>query len=417
MKPRAWVLALAASLVTVRAQADVDDDEVQIPMVPDQKTETTILPLAGGDSDIGIGGGFLSSVARLDKAYKPYIWRVESVALITFKNSPTGGIDIPFQDYFVKLTVPHLVANRLRFELRPSFNWLATIKYYGLGNDSKFQPQPSDQQSPRFYEYGRINPAIRSSVRLAVSRGISLLVGAAYTQNWLEVPADSKLADDMRNGSAAVKSILGDARPHGVLQFEYGVSLDRRDNEISTKRGMFHEATVRLSPGGSGLFLPYRYGEANLNMRFFVPLGTPRLVLAARGVVDLLFGQAPFYELTRFEDSNAIGGGNGVRGVPAQRYYGKAKVFGNLELRTELFDFRLSNKVYKFGVVGLFDAGRLWADYQSRPELDGTGVGLKYGVGGGLRLQSGDSFILRADVAWSPDARPVGAYFGAGQMF
>ena len=257
MKPAAWALLVVGSLVGARAQAATGDDEVEIPMVPDQKTETTILPLAGGDSDIGIGGGFLSSVARLDKDYKPYVWRVESVALITFKNSPTGGIDIPFQDYFLKLTMPHLVPNRLRFELRPSFNWLSTIKYYGLGNNSSFQPQPSDQQSPRFYEYGRINPAIRSSVRLAVTRGVSLLVGAAYTQNWLEVPSDSKLADDMRNGSAAVKSLLGDTRPHGVLQFEYGVSLDRRDNEISTKRGMFHEATVRLSPGGSGLFLPY----------------------------------------------------------------------------------------------------------------------------------------------------------------
>ena len=415
MKPRAWPLVLLLSLVSARARAD--DDEVQIPMVPDQKTETTILPLAGGDSDIGIGGGFLSSIARLDKDFKPYRWRLESVALITFKNSPTGGLDIPFQDYFLKLTVPHLVPNRLRFELRPSFNWLSTIKYYGLGNDSKFGAQDSNLASPRYYEYGRINPAIRSSARLAVDRGVSLLVGVAYTQNWLEVPANSKLADDIRTGSGAVKSLLGDTRPHGVLQFEYGVSLDRRDNEISTKRGMFHEATVRLSPGGTGLFLPYQYGEANLNMRFFVPLGTPRLVLAARGVADFLFGQAPFYELTRFEDTNAIGGGTGVRGVPAQRYYGKVKVFGNLELRTELVDFRLSNKVYKFGVVGLFDAGRLWADYKSHPELDGTGLGLKYGVGGGLRLQSGDSFILRADVAWSPDARPIGAYFGAGQMF
>jgi len=25
--------------------------------------------------------------------------------------------------------------------------------------------------------------------------------------------------------------------------------------------------------------------------------------------------------------------------------------------------------------------------------------------------------VVRADIAWSPDARPVGAYVGAGQMF
>jgi hypothetical protein len=38
-------------------------------------------------------------------------------------------------------------------------------------------------------------------------------------------------------------------------------------------------------------------------------------------------------------------------------------------------------------------------------------------VGGGLRLQSGDAFVLRGDVAWSPDARPIGAYFAVGHTF
>lgn len=51
------------------------------------------------------------------------------------------------------------------------------------------------------------------------------------------------------------------------------------------------------------------------------------------------------------------------------------------------------------------------------PELDGTSLGLKVGLGGGLRLVAGKSFVLRADAAWSPDARPVGVYVAAGQAF
>jgi hypothetical protein len=51
------------------------------------------------------------------------------------------------------------------------------------------------------------------------------------------------------------------------------------------------------------------------------------------------------------------------------------------------------------------------------PELDGRGPGLKYGVGGGVRLTSGTAFVLRADLAWSPDATPIGAYVTAGEMF
>ncbi|HXN33349.1 MAG TPA: BamA/TamA family outer membrane protein, partial [Polyangiaceae bacterium] len=128
-------------------------------------------------------------------------------------------------------------------------------------------------------------------------------------------------------------------------------------------------------------------------------------------------GDPPFYALTCFEDTYAIGGMNGVRGVPGQRYYGKLKALGNVELRTELASFRALGKPMVFGVVGFLDGGRVWADTKVQPELDGRGVGLKYGVGGGLRLQSGSAFVIRLDVAWSPDATPVGGYVAAGQMF
>ena len=407
------VLALSLGTRTARS----GDDKVEIPFEPPQKTEVTVVPFFGGDSDIGIGGGALSSFARLDKDFKPFIWRVESVAFISFKPDPAGGVQVPFQDYFLKLTMPHLVKDTLRFEIRPSVTSFSTMKYYGLGNDSKFEPASEGGSSARFNEYGRVNPALRASMRVYLNKNVSLFMGGVYTHNWLDVPADGKLANDMRTGSDDVKRLLGATRSHGVAQLEYGAIYDRRDSETSTTRGMFHQATIRFSPGGEGLFLPYQFGNANLTTRFFVPLGTPRVVLAVRGIVDLLFGNVPFYELARYEDNNAIGGVNGVRGVPAQRYYGKAKAFGNIELRTQLFDAEISNKRYRFGLVGFFDAGRVWADYESHPELDGVGLGLKYGVGGGLRIQSGDSFVLRTDFAWSPDARPLGAYFSAGQLF
>jgi hemolysin activation/secretion protein len=130
-----------------------------------------------------------------------------------------------------------------------------------------------------------------------------------------------------------------------------------------------------------------------------------------------MFGNTPFYELARFDDTYAIGGVLGVRGVPAQRYSGKLKALANIEIRVEIVSFRALGKRMVFGVAPFFDAGRVWADFGYHPDLDGRGVGLKYGYGGGLRLQSGSSFVLRADVAGSPDANPVSGYFMAGQMF
>jgi outer membrane protein assembly factor BamA len=176
---------------------------------------------------------------------------------------------------------------------------------------------------------------------------------------------------------------------------------------------------VALSPGGAGAF-PYRFAQVTAVARGFVPIGNPHVTLAMRFVVDAMFGDPPFYELSRFRDTYdtyALGGLYGVRGVPAQRYYGKVKALGNVELRTEAFSFRAFGHPIVVGFVGFFDGGRVWADTTPQPALDGRRIGLKYGVGGGLRFQSGRAFVLRADVAYSPDASPVGAYVAAGQMF
>ena len=133
-------------------------------------------------------------------------------------------------------------------------------------------------------------------------------------------------------------------------------------------------------------------------------------------VADVIFGEAPIVELSRFEETNAIGGAIGVRGVPAQRYYGKAKLFGNVETRTDVFDFHLLGKDMTLGFVTFFDAGRVWADLRSQPQLNGTGLGLHYGVGTGLRLRVGETLMLRGDVAYSPEA-PWSGYFQANHAF
>lgn len=106
-----------------------------------------------------------------------------------------------------------------------------------------------------------------------------------------------------------------------------------------------------------------------------------------------------------------------MRGVPAQRYSGKVKVLGNAEIRARVVDFHLFGKPFTLGAAAFFDGGRVWADTSSHPELDGKTFGLKYGIGGGPRLMSGSAFVLRADVAWSPDATPIGAYIIAGECF
>ena len=378
-----------------------------------QRTEFGIVPLVGGDTDVGVGVGQLSTMAGLPPPTSrvPYRWAVESSAFISF-NREAGRYVIPYQDFYIQWTAPALLGGRLRLEARPSFTRETTQRYYGLGNASV----APDGDVPARDFYGRTHPMLWARARYRFWDQLQAGFGSYYLQNWLSVPAGSTLAQQMASGDATVRRLLGGTASHGVLILEGLILYDSRDSELVTDSGQFHQIKLRVSPR-LGPAVPYAYQQINITSRFFFPVIRDRLVFAARYLADIQLGNPPFYELARYDDTYALGGGNGVRGVPGQRYYGKVKVFASVEARMRVGSFELHHKHMTVGVAGFFDAGRAWAELASHPELDGTGIGLKYGVGGGLRVQEGKTFVVRGDVAWSPDARPIGGYVTAGQAF
>jgi len=376
------------------------------------KDEFTLVPAAGGSTDIGVAVGYFTALTRNQKGYVPYLWNVESAGLVSF-GIKDGAADIPYTDVYAKLTIPRLLERPIDFEARPSYTDEKSLYYYGMGNASSAVPPGG--RSSAFFQYSRVHPSLLADVRVKVFDHVGAILGLRCTASWFDVPSGSKLAEDMQSGSPAVQKIIGVTAPSLVALFIYGIQVDTRDSEVTPHKGTFDEAKFKWSPGGDQT-LPFRYGEASINLRGYVPISS-RVTLAARIIGDVLLGDPPFAELPRFEDTYAVGGSNGVRGVPAQRYYGKVKAIGNIEGRARLFDFRALSKPMSFGFEAFLDGGRVWTDTKPHPELDGTGLGLKYGVGVGLRLTSGSAFVLRADVAWSPDAAPIGAYVSAGEMF
>ncbi|HET6339800.1 MAG TPA: BamA/TamA family outer membrane protein [Polyangiales bacterium] len=406
LQPIAFAL-LAPALLLATTSVHADDK-------PAARTEIGALPLLGGDSDLGFGGGALMSLTRVEPGSEPYRWQLELSAVVTFKRPDTGW-QMPYQDAYVLLNVPNLIRDRLRLELRPSYTRELNQAYYGIGNATPAPEHgPAGQPSIDYFQFERVHPTL--SVRFLFKLGGSfyLQLGNSLTYNAIEVHPGSKL--DIDRHDPRLRSFFGTLRPHFVDFFEYTLFYDTRDNEVSPLRGMYHQVRLRLSPGGTDP-LPYRYGQVNATARFYVTPVHRWLTIAARVVGDVLFGDPPFYELARFEDTFALGGVRGVRGVPGQRYYGKIKLFGNLESRSELTSFSLFGLPCTLSGVLFIDAGRLWSDWHADPELDGHGLGLKLGLGGGLRLQQGTAFVVRGDLAWSPDARPIGAYVTAGQIF
>jgi outer membrane protein assembly factor BamA len=404
----AWRLGSALLLVAAGARAEQKNEA-------EPRNEFTILPIAGGDSDIGLGAGYIASFARLEPERKPYLFRLESAGAVSFlPHTEDDSLELSYLDDYLLAEFPHVLPNRLKLSFRASYTLATTLKFYGIGNASSIDP--GRKSTDDYYEYERAYPTLKVRATFHATRALDLNWGVTYEEDRVTVPADGQLAETMAGGSEAERALLAGTGKFGVVSFLFGAAWDTRDEEVSAHSGYFQELRTELAPGGSGHF-PQRWARADAISRVYVPLVPKRLTFAVRAVADLLFGEPPFFELSRFDGSSAIGGARGVRGVPADRYYGKIKFFGNVELRSELVTARFFGKRNVFGVTGFFDTGRVFADYRSLPELDGTGLGLKYGTGGGLRLHTGDSFVLRLDVAYSPDANPVGVYLTSGECF
>ncbi|HVV52796.1 MAG TPA: BamA/TamA family outer membrane protein [Polyangia bacterium] len=369
----------------------------------------------GGDSDVGIGGGVVGDLAALAPGRPPFRWRLELEAFITFKLQDGDQVVSPFQDYSLELVVPYLdSARRLRLDARLSFTDEATLNYTGIGNAS---PPLASALPVTAEQYERLHPTASLEVRERVAGTFYLLGGTSLTYNRLTVPAGTILEQQQRAGPPEVRALLGSFAPHGVELLTAELQYDTRDDEIVTENGQFHTLRFRYSPR-LGSDFPYAYQRLTLTGRFYRSTVGGWLTLRARVVGDVLFGSPPFYELARFDETPAIGGSKAVRGVPAQRYYGGVKVFENLELSAALWTLTVHGKRLTVGPAVFADAGRSWTEIgHAHPELDGTGLGLKYGLGGGLRVQEGKTFLVRLDLAWSPDATPIGAYFAAGEIF
>ncbi len=393
------------------AAAEADRGKAAQPERDD--TDFTLVPVAGGDSDTGFGGGYIMSLARTSPALEPYVWRLEAAGMITFR--PSGEqLQIPFFDNYLLLDLHHLIPRRFGLELRISHTSEEGLRYFGLGNDSRIDPglEPND---PR-YQYDRTHPTFAIKLSHELGAEWKLEWGGAFTYNSLSIPADGLLAEDAASPDADVRRLTQIVPQHGVMTFQYGIGWDTRDDEVQPEHGQYHSVRVDFSPGAPRE-VPYEWLRLNAAARWYASLLPDRLTLAYRLVADSLLGTPPFYELARHDNTYSIGGSRGVRGIAARRYHGKLKVFSNLELRARVFSFDWSGEPHTIGVVGFFDAGRLWADYGRLSELDGSGLGLHWGYGGGLRLGAGKSFVLRVDVASSPEADGISGYLTAGHQF
>ncbi|MBN8216634.1 MAG: BamA/TamA family outer membrane protein [Spirochaetes bacterium] len=390
---------------------------VDPPAKPDPY-EWKIFPVLGGNSDIGFQFGVLGIVTRLGPPELPYLWTLRIQGSLSVKGAPLGGVEFPVHEDFIFFDGRH-PGGRLRYGGELKFSQAANAGYYGLGNASA--PPLTDPLLGT-----RVNQYLRSELSAYFRGGWAL----APTWNLLFGLGVRRLAPTVYPGSLLERDIAREALLGGISSridpvLLLGFERDCRDSELVPSRG--HQVSLGLR-GVPGAGLPGQGGfvGVSLHARLFLPIWKKYVVLALRELTDLLLGNPPLHDLSRatgFETTWMLGGSDGVRGVPEGRIQGRIRSIGNIECRVMPARFTLFGQRFETGFTAFLDAGRAWADWKSRSDLDGEGLGLHWGTGLGWRLRWGESVLIRMDFAYAPEAAaadpgfPIGIYFDLGHSF
>jgi hypothetical protein len=397
------VCAFSAATLNVGTADAADTNE-------DDRYEWAGLPVISGSTDVGVRFGVIGVLARFQEGYSPFQWRSRMQLTMSAKEGP-DGVELPTHKHRLRLDLPGLMAGRLRLVTEAQYLRVINAGYFGLGNASTID------EVGRRHQYLRTEPELFVRAQYRLWRSLTMEVGAKVGGVLIDTYEGSLLREQM--------DLLSGTESHFAAQLTGALQWDSRDDETAPTRGMLHEISIRASPafiGTSGL----NFGGATLNARFYIPIAGDYLVLATRLFADLLFGDVPFYEMARgggLDVFNVLGGKNAIRGVPVGRYHGRAKLMANVELRSMYASFGRGKHRIRLGLAAFADVGRVWAGYAAQSDLDGAGAGLKYGLGGGGRLQWGRTVMIRLDVAYSPDALavnsnlPLGIYLTMGQAY
>ena len=143
-----------------------------------------------------------------------------------------------------------------------------------------------------------------------------------------------------------------------------GIAYDTRDFEPDPNSGVFADLTTEFSLRAFGS--TFNYGRVTAGVRGYVSL-LPHpydLVLAARYVYSVSFGDVPFYAMPvlsftqHFEDG--LGGVQSLRGYRGQRFVGRVMTFGNAELRWTFTRCSVLNQHIALSTGPFVDMGRVF---------------------------------------------------------
>jgi hypothetical protein len=397
-----------------------------------------VSPLANFDTDQGVGFGgrvMLIHHGEHHGAGKPYDLAIMAQFFQTTRQVIAHRL---------WLDIPEAFRSKWRLEIDLAYRGDRFSPYYGQGNDSTYEPlfercvdRATLEQSPdtcpdnpsflglRYYQFERrALPRLTLTGRRSLTGPLQSFLMYRMDLSTLQVTypndlgqhRDSKLVEDAKAG--LLVGYDGETKEPFTLrtgEFTAGLAYDSRDIEPAPTTGMFHELSLRY--GGPAAGGQFNYWGVNATLRFYQHLlpNYPKLVGAARLLIDFMDGDVPFHMLPSYGGlarGEGLGGLVSARGILKNRYQGKEKLILNAELRWTPLELQLLGQQFDFTLVSGIDGGRVWRDLSFR-----DGGGLHTSAVAGLRIAWNQFFIIRADYGASLTESSQGVYIDFDHSF
>ncbi|MBL9110297.1 MAG: BamA/TamA family outer membrane protein [Myxococcales bacterium] len=386
----------------------------------EEATHPAVLPVLGGSSDIGFMFGLAGAVSHVAPGYHPHKWFGSGLFSLSVRDG-----EIVQQAARLRLDFPHFMGTEWR--VMPGVTYDRTINrpYFGIGNMAPLTIDPVTGELPggNLYKYPTRDLRVRVYAERELDGPWEIITGlqVRYT-NPEPYPGSQLERDAIGDPARGIAPLIG-VHEHTAVIPQLGIIYDTRDDEVMPKEGSLHMAAVRLSmafPTSSRV----RSFAFDTTLRKYFHLGGP-FIFAVRLIGDFTFGNPAYYDYITggsFGTFDFLGGALGVRGVPAGRFGGLAKVAANSELRFMYPWTKIFGAKFRAGHAVFFDTGRSFVDYGTADPRDGELWRLHWGAGGALYIQLNEA-LFRAELAYSPDAAavnpsfPFGFYLMDGVMF
>jgi len=260
--------------------------------------------------------------------------------------------------------------------------------FFGYGIHSVY-----DKSKPNKFDYYRARYVLGDVallMRSRISDQVAFSIGPVYEFYSLDASDNGNrfINQPLQNGLDPATLYHEQCFVGGRLMF----TVDTRDNKISPRKGMMWQNTFRILSGKNSASHDLKQVSSDLSV--FTKI-TKKLIWANRIGAGRNFGQFEFFQ------AQYLGAEDNLRGYRKNRFAGFGRLFVNTELRLKLADFHTYLFPASLGLVGFYDAGKIWAS---------TGNNDKWvsGIGGGFWLSPLSRMIFTFTYAVSKeDKLPV----------